>query len=88
MSLVCLGKVKSEARPNQLIAFARCLGETLPIKDRDLLARLRNQPDALKLPDGIGDGRPLDTQHFGEQALSNKESVTVIAIAHHEQPTC
>jgi hypothetical protein len=27
MSLVCFGEVKSQARPNQLITFARCLGE-------------------------------------------------------------
>ena len=88
MSLVCLGKVKSEARSDQLIAFARCLGEALPIKDRDLLTSLRNQPGALKLPDGVGDGWSLDTKHFGEQALSDRERVTVTAVTQHEQPTC
>ena len=32
LSPVCLGKVKSETRADQLIAFARCLREALPIK--------------------------------------------------------
>ena len=47
-----------------------------------------DQAGTFKLPDGIRDGWSLDPQHFGEQALSNKERVIVIAIAHHEQPTC
>jgi hypothetical protein len=29
----------------------------------------------------------MDSQHFGEQALSDKECVTVTAVTHHEQPT-
>jgi hypothetical protein len=29
----------------------------------------------------------MDTQHFGEQALSYKERVTITAVTHHEQPT-
>jgi hypothetical protein len=47
-----------------------------------------NQTGSFELPDSIRDGRPLDTQHFGEQALSDKERVTVTAVTHHEQPTC
>jgi hypothetical protein len=52
-----------------------------------LLTSLRNQPGALKLPDGVGDGRPLDTQHFGEQALSDRQRVVICPVTHHEQPT-
>jgi len=37
--------------------------------------------------DGMGDGWPLDTQHFGEQTLSDRERVIVTAVTHHEQPT-
>jgi hypothetical protein len=87
MSLVRFGKVKSQARPDQLITFARCLGEALPIKYRDLPSAVFDQTGTFKLPDGIRDGWPLDPQHFGEQALSNKERVTVTAVAHHEKPT-
>jgi hypothetical protein len=34
-----------------------------------------------------GSGWPLDTQHLGEQALSDRQRVIVIAVTHHEQPT-
>jgi len=78
--------VKSEARPDQLITFARCLGETLPIKYRDLLPAMRNQTGAFELSHSIRNSGPLDTQHFGEQALSDRERVTVTAVTHHEQP--
>ena len=40
---VCFGKVKSNARPDQLITFTRCLREALPIEYRDLPAAARNQ---------------------------------------------
>jgi hypothetical protein len=79
--------VKSEARPDQLITFTRCLREALPIKYRDLPSAARNQTGTFELPGGIRDGWPLDTQHFGEQALSDRERVTVTAVTHHEQPT-
>jgi hypothetical protein len=46
-----------------------------------------NQTGSFELPGGIRDGRPLDTQHFGEQALSDKQRVAVTAVTHHEQPT-
>jgi hypothetical protein len=49
-------------------------------------ARL-DQTRTFQLADGIRDGWPLDTQHFGEQALSDKERVAVAAVTHHEQPT-
>jgi hypothetical protein len=79
--------VKSEARANQPITFARCLREALPIKDRDLPSAAFNQTGSFELPRSIRDGWPLDTQHFGEQALSDKERVAVTAVTHHEQPT-
>ena len=84
---VCFGKVKSDARPDQLIAFTRCRNETLPIKYGDLPSAALNQTGMFHVSDGIGDGWPLHTQHFGEQALSDRERVTVAAVTHHEQPT-
>jgi hypothetical protein len=87
ISRVCFGKVKSEARPDQLITFTRCLREALPIKYRDLPSAAFNQTGTLEFPSSIRDGWPLDTQHFGEQALSDGERVTVTAVTHHEQPT-
>src|SRR5205807_381998 len=84
---VCFGKVESDARPDQLITFTRCPHEALPIKDRDLPPAAHNQAGTFQLPGSIGDGWPLDTQHFGEQILSNLQCVIVTAVAHHEQPT-
>jgi hypothetical protein len=88
LSRVCFGKVKSEARPDQLITFARCLREALPIQYRDLPAAARNQTGTFQLPGSIRDGRPLDTQHFGEKALSDRQRVLVTVVTHHQQPTC
>jgi hypothetical protein len=79
--------VKSEARPNQLITFARCLSEALTIKYRDLPSAGLDQTRTFQLADGIGDGWPVDTQHFGEQVLSDREHVVVTAVTHHEKPT-
>ena len=63
--------MKSDARPDQLIAFTRRLHEARPIKDRDLPPAALNQTSTLQLSGGIRDGWPLDTQHFGEQVLNN-----------------
>ena len=79
--------MKGEARPYQLVAFARCRRETLSVANRSLPPAAFDQTGTFELPDGIGDGWPLDTQHFGEQALSDEEGVTVTAVTHHEQPT-
>ncbi len=83
----CFGKVKSDARPDQLITFTRCPHEALPIKDRDLPPAARNQAGMFQLPGSIRDGWPLDTQHFGEQVLSDLQCVIVTAVTHHQQPT-
>ena len=85
--LVCLGQVKTEARPNQLITFARRIRETLTIEDRDLPAAGLDQARTFQFADSIRDAWPMDTQHFAEQTLRNRERVIVAAIAHHEQPT-
>ena len=69
------------------MTFARCLREALPIKYRDLSSAAFNQTSTFQLLGGIRNGWPLDTQHFGEQALSDRERVTVAAVTHHEQPT-
>ena len=87
ISLVCFGKVKSQARPDQLITFARCLGEALPVNYTDLPPAAFDQTGTFELPGGIRDGWPLDAQHFGEQALRDRKRVTVTAVTHHEQPT-
>ncbi len=74
---VCFGKVKSEARSNQLITFARCLREALPIQDRDLPSAPRNQTGTFQFPGSIRDRWPLNTQHFGQKALGNQQCVLV-----------
>ena len=79
--------MKSEARPNQLITFARCLRKAPPVNYPDLPPAAFDQTGTFELAGGIRDGWPLDTQHFGEQALSDRERVTVTAVTHHEQPT-
>src|ERR1019366_884206 len=84
---VCFGKVKTDAPPDQLITFTRCLHEALPIKYRDLPPAARNQTGTFQLPGSIRDGGPLNTQHFGEQILSDPQCVVVTAVTHHEQPT-
>jgi hypothetical protein len=78
--------VKSKAGPNQPITFAGHLREALPIKYRDLPSAASNQTSTFKLAGSIRDGWPLDTQHFCEQVLSDREHVTVIAVTHHQQP--
>jgi hypothetical protein len=80
--------VKSEARPDQLITFARCLREALPIKYRDLPSAAFNRTGTFEFPGSIRDGRPLHTQHFREQVVGDGERVTVTAVTHHEQATC
>jgi hypothetical protein len=77
---VCPGEVKCDARPHQLITFTRCLCEALPIEYRDLSPASLNQTRPFQLPGGIRDGRPLHTQHFGEQVLRNRERVIVESI--------
>src|SRR6202049_4299245 len=77
----------SRARSDQLITFTRCLHEAPPIKYRDLPSAALNQTRAFHLPSNIRDGWPLDTQHFGEESLRNRQCVLVTAVTHHEQPT-
>src|ERR1039458_1132550 len=84
---VCFGKVKSDALPNQLITFTRCLREALSVQYRDLATAALNQTCAFELPSSNSDGWPLETQHFGEQVLSDRQCVIVTAVTHHEQPT-
>src|ERR1700737_4463262 len=84
---VCFGKVRSDARPDQLITFARFRHEALPIKYRDLPSAARNQTGTFQLPGSIRDTRRLDAQHFGEKVLSDLQCVIVRAVTHREQPT-
>jgi hypothetical protein len=46
------------------------------IKYRYLPSAAFDQTGPFKLPGGIRDAWPLDTQHFGEQILSERERVT------------
>ena len=85
---VCFRKVKSDARPDQPITFTRCRHQALPIEYRDLRSAAINQTGAFQLVGSVGDGRPLDPQHFGNQVLSDLQYVIVTAVTHHEQPTC
>jgi hypothetical protein len=84
---ICLGKVKSDARPDQLVTFTRCLRETLSIENRDLPSAAFNQTNTFQLLRGVRDGWSLDTQHFGQQVLSDRQCVAISAVAHHQQPT-
>jgi hypothetical protein len=84
---VCLGEMKSDAPPDQLITFTRCLYETLPIQYRDLLSAALNQTGTFQLAGSIRDGWPLDTQRLGEKVLGDRQCVPVTAVAHHEHPT-
>ena len=84
---VCFGKMRSDARPDQLIALTRCRHEALPIKYGDLPSAAQNQTPMFHIPGSVADGRPLDAQHFGQQALSDQQCVIVTAITHREQPT-
>jgi hypothetical protein len=78
---------EKDVRPDHLITFTRCPHEALPVKYRDLPPAARNQTGTFQLPGSIRDGWPLDTQHFGEQVLSDLQCVIVTAVTHHEQPT-
>jgi len=82
-----LGKVKSDAFPDQLIAFTRRLREALPIQYRDFPPAALNQAGLFQLLGSVGDRWPLGTQHFGKEILRNRQCVLVTAIPHHEQPT-
>jgi hypothetical protein len=84
---ICFGKVKSDARLDQLITFTRLFGEALPIKYRGPPAAGLNQTCAFQLTGSIRDGWPLNTEHFGEKALGDRQCVPVTAVTHHEQPT-
>src|ERR1700683_3337098 len=84
---VSFGKMKCDARADQLVTFARRFLEALSIKYRDLPLAARDQTGAFQLPGGIRDAWPLDAQHFGEQVLSDLQGVIVTAVAHHQHPT-
>jgi hypothetical protein len=79
-------QVKGDASPDQLIAFAGCRYEAWPVHYRNLLSAARNQTGTLQLPRSVGDGWPLNPQHFGEQVLADPQDVVAAAVAHHQQP--
>ena len=63
--------MKSDALPDQLVAFTRRFREALPIENRDLPSAAFNQTSTFQPLGGVGDGWSVDTQHFGEQVLSD-----------------
>src|SRR2546429_201712 len=77
----------NDARAYELIAFAGSPYEALPIKYQYLLAIALDQTSMFELPGSVGDRRPLDAQHLGEQILGDRQRVIVGAVTHHEQPT-
>ena len=79
--------MRTDALPDQPITFARCRLEAFPIDYCDLSSTALNQTGAFKFMYSVRDGRPLDPQHFGKQALSDLQRVIVTAVSHHEQPT-
>ena len=79
----CFGKVKSEARPKQLITFTRRLHQARPVEDRDLPSTALDQTLTFQLLGSIRDGWPLHTQHFSEQVLGDRQYVLVAAVTHH-----
>ena len=58
---VCFGKVKRDARPDQLITFTRRLHDGLPIEYRELPSAALNQTRIFELSGSICDGWPLDS---------------------------
>jgi hypothetical protein len=76
-----------DAFADKLITLARCFDEARPIKYRDLPSAAFNQTSTFQLPGSVTNAWPLDTQYFGEQALSDRERVTVTPVPHHEQST-
>src|SRR5258706_4442924 len=78
--------MKSDPRSDQLITFTRFFGEAIPIKYRNLPAAALNQTCAFQLSDSIGDGWPLNTEHYGEKILGHRQYVLVTTVANHEQP--
>jgi hypothetical protein len=59
----------------------------MPIKYRNLTSAARDQTGSFQFPCNIGDGWPLDAEHFGKQVLGDLQYVIVTAVTHHKQPT-
>ena len=59
------GEMRRESGPTDNIR--KRPPEALPIEYRDLPSAALDQTGTFQLPGSIGDGWPLDTQHFGEQ---------------------
>jgi hypothetical protein len=79
--------MKRDALSNQLITFTRCFYQTLPVEYRDLPPAALDQTCLFQLPSRIRDGWPVDTQHFGEEIVGNRQRDVVTAVTHHEEPT-
>jgi hypothetical protein len=79
--------MRTDPLPDQTITLTRRCLQAFPIEYCDLSSTALNQTGSFKLMDSVRDGRPLDAQHFGKQALSDLQRIIVAAVAHHEKPT-
>src|SRR6202047_635630 len=73
--------------PTHLVASTSRFREALPIENRDLPSAAFNQTSTFQLLGGVRDGWSLNTQHFGEQVLSDRQRIAISAVTHHQQPT-
>ena len=76
--------MKSDPSPDHLVALARQLQETLPVKHDDLSLAGCNQAGLFKRSHGIGDGRALHSQHLCEQGMRDPQQVVIRPVIHHE----
>ena len=76
--------MKRSSLPDELVAFTRDFDETLSISDDDLPSATHNQTRVFQLPGGVRDAWSLNTQHLGQQILTDGQDVIVAAVAHHQ----
>ena len=85
--VVGFGKVGGDPRPNQRITFARCLDEALAIDYGDLTTAALDQAIAFQFAGSDGNGWSLDTEHYGQYVLGDRQCIIVTAVTHHQQPS-
>src|SRR4029078_10727758 len=85
---VGFGKVGGNPRSNQRITFARCLDKALAIDDGELATAALDQALAFQLARSDGNGWSLDAEHYGQYILGDRQCIIVVAVTHHQQPSC
>jgi hypothetical protein len=66
--------------------FASHVLQPVRIKNRDLPARIPDDPGLLKRPSRQGDARPLDSQHHGQELLRQRKLVRSDPVPRQHQP--